>query len=135
MNTRHAKVTDGLFLFEKGERINIRFLCSDGKALNIYVRAYQYNRWLLESGKARDQRRLLSGRNRVFAVLFERVRFPLQPAQSHGPHVHFAGGTDDDAGLPFGAGTEATWVVAALSKRSWNCFGVGSGIGFFMALL
>ena len=36
-NTQHAKVTDGLFLFEKGERINIRLLCSDGHAINVYV--------------------------------------------------------------------------------------------------
>jgi ElaB/YqjD/DUF883 family membrane-anchored ribosome-binding protein len=30
------------------------------------------------------------------------------------------------------AGT--TWVVAALRSRSWNCCGVGSGIGFFIGL-
>lgn len=36
-NTQHVRITEGLFLFEKGENINVRLLTSDGKALNLHV--------------------------------------------------------------------------------------------------
>jgi transposase-like protein len=59
------------------------------------------------SGKTGNQGSLLSGRLAVPAIIFERVRLPLQPPQGHAPDVFFARRADRDAGLPFRAGRKA----------------------------